>query len=85
MKVESTELKEYLISGALLHMLKTNTGGTAPHIWIVRKSTGELTHRFTYDVTGDQHMQDAIGGIKAPFYTLEGEKIFAHEQDAVMQ
>jgi hypothetical protein len=70
-------LPEYLASGALIQILKTNTGGNPPSVWITHDSDGTYRYVFTPG-------QNSVGGKSAPFLAFQDNKIFRPEKDNVI-
>ena len=60
----SEEIVDYLKSGGLIAILRTNLGGrNQPQVWLCRDSLGNLTHTFIKE-------RGLIGGETVPFFTV---------------
>jgi hypothetical protein len=63
------ELTDYLTEGALINILRTNSGKNPPPVWITPKPDGTFGY-------GDTKVSNSFGGHTAPFGAVQGGKIF---------
>ena len=73
-----TPLSHYHANGGLIQILKRNSGGNSPRVWIVKESDG--TFRQTFAST-----EGAVGGEPVPFGAFEKNKVFRPEIDVVVE
>ncbi len=62
-------LTEYLASGALIKILRLNTGGNPPSVWITPTQDGAFQY-------GPTKSENSVGGQPPPFGCVNEEKIF---------
>jgi hypothetical protein len=70
---------EYLKSGGLVSMLRSNLGGgrDQPKVWLSFDKYGNLTHTFVPE-------RGFVGGSTVPFFALQGNQIFTPKANEVV-
>lgn len=71
-------LVDYLANGALVDILRTNSGKNPPPIWI----TAQPNSSFHYL---DSKQQNSVGGRFAPFRALQAGKVFLPKVEEVVE
>jgi hypothetical protein len=70
-------LSEYFIGGGLIEILRRNTGGTPPRLWLTQDAQGFFHRVFS-------EPSDGVGGEPIPFNTVFKNKVFRPNLDEVL-
>lgn len=77
--LDSMLVKNYLLHGGLITILRSNISGgrNQPRVWLCLDSLGNVTHTFETD-------RGVIGGQTVPFSAIHGDRIFTPKREEVL-
>ena len=79
-KPTNTECVDYLKDN-LIAVLQTNSGGKhVPRVWLTKDEDGTVRK-----TTIEPNEDDGIGGIQAPFFVYERDKVFTPKRSGVVE